>query len=220
MRDQLYAIQTKYRHLQDEKLLQENEFKTRQDSNCITLHGLKKECDDARHHLNDKSRANNDMQVEIAALREQISRREAEIFGFQREAQSKSDHSYALRKDIDGANFELQKLKEERARDQAEIDRMRQLNMQKEHENCEADKRIKATEHDLFKLSERAGELTKISEHKDYDLKKTTEAYDVTHLELLKARDEAARLQDEQVAQQRSLDCKQQEKCDLLKRLE
>lgn len=118
LRDQLYAIQTKYRHLQDEKLIQENEFKTRQDSNCITLHGLKKECDDARHLLNDKSRSNNDMQVEIAALREQISRREAEIFGFQREAQSKGDHSYALRKDIDAANFELQKLKEERCRDQ------------------------------------------------------------------------------------------------------
>jgi len=71
--------------LQDEKLLQENEFKTRQDSNSITLHGLKKECDDARHHLNDKSRVNNDMQVEIAALRDQIARREAEIFGYQRE---------------------------------------------------------------------------------------------------------------------------------------
>jgi len=97
---------------------------------------------------------------------------------------------------------------------------MRSLNMQKEHENAEADKRIKATEHDLFKLNERATELTKISEHKDYDLKKTTEAYDVTHLELLKARDEAARLQEEQCQQQRALDCKQQEKCDLLKRLE
>lgn len=117
LRDQLYSIQTKYRHLQDEKLLQDNEFKTRQDSNCITLHGLKKECDDARFLLNDKSRTNNDMQVEIAALREQISRREAEIFGFQREVQSKSDHSFSLRKDIDGASFELQKLKEERQRD-------------------------------------------------------------------------------------------------------
>ena len=103
----MHCIQTKYRHLQDEKLLQENEFKTRQDSNSITLHGLKKECDDARHHLNDKSRCNNDMQVEIAALRDQIARREAEIFGYQREVQSKCDHSYALRKDIDAAAFEL-----------------------------------------------------------------------------------------------------------------
>lgn len=57
------------------------------------------------------------MQVEIGALREQISRRDAEIFALQRDIQSKGDNSYALRKDIDAANFELQKLKEERQRD-------------------------------------------------------------------------------------------------------
>jgi hypothetical protein len=62
--------------------LQDNEFKTRSDSNSISLHGLKKECDDARFLLNDKNRSNNDIQVELAALREQIARREAEIFGF------------------------------------------------------------------------------------------------------------------------------------------
>ena len=152
LRDQLYAIQTKYRHLQDEKLIQENEFKTRHDSNSITLHGLKKEADDARHLLNDKSRQNNDMQVEIAALREQISRREAEIFGFAREAQSKADHSYAIRKDIDAANFELSKLKEERCRDQQHIDSLRGQNCEKERENAATDQKIKATEHDLFKL--------------------------------------------------------------------
>lgn len=160
------------------------------------------------------------MQVEIAALREQIQRREAEIFGFQREVQTKSDHSFALRKDIDAAQFEHQKLKEERYRDQQEIDRLRETNCMKERENCETDKRIKAAEHDLFKLQERAQELQKISEHKDYDLKKTSEAYDVCHLDLCKAREEAARLQDEQVCLQRSLDCKNAEKCDMCKRLE
>jgi chromosome segregation ATPase len=220
LRDQLYAIQTKYRHLQDEKLLQENEFKTRQDSNCITLHGLKKECDDARHHLNDKSQANNAMQAEIAALREQISRREAEIFGYQRDCQSKGDHSFALRKDIDAVNFELQKQKEERCRDQGEIDRLRDVCALKERENAETDARIRGAEHDLHKLQERVAELTKISEHKDYDLKKTSEAYDMTHLDLCKARDEAARLADEQANQRRLLDMKNIEKAELVKRLE
>lgn len=63
-------------------------------------------------------------------------------------------------------------------------------------------------------------ELTKISEHKDYDLKKTSEAYDMTHLDLCKARDEAARLADEQNNQKRMLDAKHAEKCELIKRLE
>ena len=134
------------------------------------------------------------MQVEIAALRDQIARREAEIFGYQRETQSKCDHSYALRKDIDAASYELQKLKEERCRDQQEIDRLRDCNCHKERENAENAKRIASAEHDLHKLKEKACELTKVSEHKDFDLRKTTESYEATHCDLLKARDEQARL--------------------------
>lgn len=60
LRDQLYAIQTKFRHLQDEKLLQDNDFKTRHDSNLVTLHGLRKEGDDTKYYLNEKIRSNNE----------------------------------------------------------------------------------------------------------------------------------------------------------------
>jgi len=56
LRDQLYNVQTKYRHLQDEKLLQDNDFKTRHDSNLITVQGQRKEIDDMRFLLNEKNR--------------------------------------------------------------------------------------------------------------------------------------------------------------------
>ena len=59
-----------------------------------------------------------------------------------------------------------------------------------------------------------------MSEHKDFDLRKTTEAYEATHMELVKARDEQNRLTEEQCCQQRALDCKQAEKADLVRRLE
>ena len=61
LRDQLYTIQTKYRHLQDEKLLQDNDFKTRIESNGITIMGLKKEIEDTRFLANDKGRCNNEL---------------------------------------------------------------------------------------------------------------------------------------------------------------
>jgi len=61
LRDQLYTIQTKYRHLQDEKLLQDNDFKQRHDANAVTLHMLRKEIDDTRFLLNEKNRHNNDL---------------------------------------------------------------------------------------------------------------------------------------------------------------
>jgi chromosome segregation ATPase len=218
LRDQLYAIQTKFRHLQDSKMLQDNDFKTRHDSNLVTLQGLKKECDDARHHLNEKSRANNDCQSEIAALREQISRREAEIFAGQRDTQQKADHAYTIRKDIDALSFELQKLKEERQRDQIEADRLRELAAIKERENADAEQRLKQTDYDLFKMQERAAELHKAAELREADLRRTSEGYETAHLDLLKCRDEQARLHDEQQNFSRALDMKLAEKNDLARR--
>lgn len=199
-------------------MLQDNDFKTRHDSNLVTLQGLKKECDDARYHLNEKSRSNNDCQSEIAALREQISRREAEIFSGQRDVQQKSDHAYAIRKEMDSLSFELQKLKEERQRDQIEIDRLRELSAIKERENADQDQRIKTADYDLFKLQERAAELSKIAEMRESDLRRTSEQYEAAHLDLLKSRDEQARLHDEQQNFSRQLDMKLAEKNDLARR--
>jgi chromosome segregation ATPase len=56
LRDQLQNIQSKFRHLQDEKLLQDNEFKARHDSNVGSQIALKKELDDLRFMLNEKNR--------------------------------------------------------------------------------------------------------------------------------------------------------------------
>lgn len=151
LRDQLYTIQTKYRHLQDEKLLQDNDFKTRADSNMMTTMSLKKEIDDTRFLLNEKNRSNNDISAEIAATREQVSRREAEIFATQRDVAQKGDNGHALRKELDNASYELAKLKEERSRDAKEIERGRDLNALKTRENTDQDARIKATDYDLYK---------------------------------------------------------------------
>lgn len=100
------------------------------------------------------------------------------------------------------------------------MDRLRDINCQKERENCETDKRLKAAEHDFARLQQRECELNKISEHKDMDLKKTQEAHDATHCDLLKARDEQARLQAEQQDLKYQLDCKKAEQCDISKNLE
>lgn len=111
--------------------------------------------------------------------------------------QQKGDNCFALRKDIDNLTFELGKLKEERAKDQEEIDRLRDLNSYKERENADSDSRIRAVDYDLYKAQERAAELGKLAEAREFDLRRTTEAYEAAHGDLLRARDEQARLQDE-----------------------
>ena len=91
MRDQLTNIQSKYRHLQDEKLMQDNDFRTKHDSNMMTLNGLKKELDDLRFMLNDKNRNNSDLSDQIASLRDQINRKDMEIASAKTDAASKAD---------------------------------------------------------------------------------------------------------------------------------
>ena len=186
----------------------------------LTLSSLKKEIDDTRFLLNEKSRANNDLQAEIANTREQISRRDAEIFATQKDVAQKTDYGHGLRKDIDNATFELGKLKEERARDQDEIARLKDLNGLKTRENQDNDGRIKATDYDLFKAQERATELSKMADAREFELRRTTEALEAATADLMRARDENVRSKDECSQLTRALDLKMKEKGDLVRRSE
>ena len=220
LRDQLYTIQTKYRHLQDEKLLQDNDFKTRQDSNVMSITGLKKEIDDTRFLLNEKNRSNNDLSAEVASTREQISRREAEIFASQRDVAQKGDSGHALRKECDNASYEMAKLKEERQRDAEEIERAKDINAMKTRENTDQDGRIKATDYDLYKAQEHSTELAKQADAREFELRRTTEAYEAAAADLMRSRDEQARNSDEASQLTRALDLKMQEKNELVRRSE
>lgn len=58
-----------------------------------------------------------------------------EITNTQRDLAHKSDHGYSLRKDADNLAYEVQKLKEEKAKDQDELLRLRELSSYREREN-------------------------------------------------------------------------------------
>ena len=170
--------------------------------------------------LNEKNRSNNDLQAEIASTREQISRREAEIFATQRDCAQKTDSGHALRKEIDNASYELNKLKEERARDQEEIARAKDLNAMKTRENSDSDQRIKSTDYELYKAQERAADLSKQADAREFELRRTTEAYEAAAADLMRSRDDQARNNEEGAQLTRALDLKMTEKSELVRRSE
>lgn len=141
--------------------MQDNDFKGKHDANAMGVHQLKKEIDDLRFLLNEKNRGNNDLQQDIAATRDQIQRKDLEINETQRDVAQKGDQGFAVRKDIDNLSFELNKLKDEKCKDQQEIDRLRELGNLKERENADLDQRIRGTDHELFKAQERSNLLSK-----------------------------------------------------------
>ena len=77
--------------MQDEKLMQDNDYNYRHDQNVVSINSLRKEIEDLRYLLNEKNRSNNEYQAEIGSVRDQISRREQECVALQREVGIKSD---------------------------------------------------------------------------------------------------------------------------------
>lgn len=90
----------------------------------------------------------------------------------------------------------------------------------KTRENTDQDGRIKATDYDLFKAQERATDLAKQADAREFELRRTTEAYEAAAADLMRQRDEQARNTDEQGQNTRALDLKMVEKAELVRRSE
>ena len=181
--------------------MSDNEFRAKHESNQVSILTLKKEIDDLRFLLNEKSRVNNDYQADIAGNRDQINRKELEITSTQRDIAQKSDNGYQIRKDIDNLNYELSKLKEEKLKDLDEIQRLRELQAYRDRENQDQGAKIRAVDYDLVKASERATELSKLAEQREFDLRRAADALDASQAELARSKDESSRLQGDNLGQ-------------------
>ena len=176
------------------------------DSNTVAVVGLKKELDDLRFLLNEKGRVVADVQQDLGATRDQIARKEVDISGLQRDVAQKSDQGYQVRKDIDNLLFEVSKLKDEKAKDLDEIQRLRELNAYRERENDGQGQKIRATEYELAKTHDRANELSKIAEQRDFDLRRTNEVLEAAQADFIMLKEVAARQQSDNSVGQRNLE--------------
>ena len=200
--------------------MQDNDYNYRHDQNVVSINSLRKEIEDLRFLLNEKNRSNNEYQAEIGSIRDQISRREQECVALQREVGIKSDQAYGLRKDADNLQYELAKNREEKARDQDEINRLRDAVAFKERECQDNDAKIKSVDYDLYKAQEKAQELGKLADAKDFESRRTTEALDGASAELARTKEDHSRLMVESQALQRNLDGQLTQKADLQRQAE
>ena len=106
-------------------------------------------------------------------------------------------------------------MREEKAKDQDEINRMRDSVAINERECQDNDAKIKSVDYDLYKAQERANELAKMSDSKEFELRRTSEALDGANNELARSKDDHSRLMVEAQALQRNLDGQLANKADL-----
>ena len=75
-------------------------------------------------------------------------------------------------------------------------------------------------DYELYKAQERAAELSKMADAREFELRRTTESYEATAADLMRGRDEQTRNGDEASQLTRALDMKMQEKAELVRRSE
>ncbi len=77
------------------------------------------------------------------------------------------------------------------------MDRIKEALGHRERECLDLSNRNKHLEHEVNRLSDKAKELGKVAEQRDIELRRTEDAYEAAHLDLLRSRDEQTRLHDE-----------------------
>ena len=113
--------------------------------------------------------------------------------------------------------YELNKQKEERAKDLDEIARLKELQAYRERENLDQATKIRAVDYDLVKSQERASDLSKLAEQREFDLRRQADALDAAQAELARLKDESSRLQSDNLGQQRQFDRQNEERVQLLR---
>lgn len=111
------GVNNKYAQVDEEKFIMEDDFNKRHDENMNTLLGLRKEIENHRFFVNDKERQNAECQAEINKTYEAINRIESEIFTIKRDISDKQQEGLIIRSQMEGAQMELNKQREERHRD-------------------------------------------------------------------------------------------------------
>ena len=143
--------------------------------------------------LNDKNRSNGDLQDQIAGLRDQVNRKDMEIAGAKSDVSQKSDQGFSLRKEIDNLEYEAHRLQEEKQKDQDEVAKLEDLNNYRARENGDQQARVRALDYDLMKSSDRAAELQKASEQKEFELRRVQDKLDETNHRASQAKEENSR---------------------------
>jgi len=116
--------------------------------------------------------------------------------------------------------YESAKLKEERGKDCDEIQRLRELNAYRERENEAASQKIRATDYELAKAQDRAADLAKIAEQRDFDLRRTSEALEGAQADLAILKDQGSRQTQDNTVAQRNLDRGNEDRLALIRQRE
>ena len=182
-------MENRYKLLSEEKVRSEMEGRARLDRGMDEIADSRKQVEDLKYMLSEKSRQNMELQDELARSKRVLDEKFFEAGKGRDESNTKGDQCVDLRSQVAELERDIDLVKSQRADMFREIQRLRDVMDMKTKEALDQIDRLKALEFDLQKTIVRNGECEKIVEARTFEIKSRQQQLDDTEREIARLKD-------------------------------
>lgn len=182
-------MENRYKLLSEEKVRSEMEGRARLDRGMDEIADSRKQVEDLKYMLSEKSRQNMELQDELARSKRVLDEKFFEAGKSRDESNAKGDQVVDLRSQVAELERDIDLVKSQRADMFREIQRLRDVMDMKTKEALDQIDRLKALEFDLQKTIVRNGETEKIVEARTFEIKSRQQQLDDTEREIARLKD-------------------------------
>lgn len=182
-------MDNRYKLLSEEKVRSEMEGRARLDRGMDEIADCRKQVEDLKYMLSDKSRQNMELQDELMRSKRVLDEKFFESGKLRDESNAKGDQVVDLRAQVAELERDIDLVKAQRADMFREIQRLRDVCDMKTKEALDQNDRLKALDFDLQKTHCRISEMEKIVEDRSYEIRNRQVQLDDTEKEIARLKD-------------------------------
>lgn len=187
--DEIFSMDNRYKLLSEEKVRSEMEGRARLDRGMDEIADCRKQVEDLKYMLSDKSRQNMELQDELMRSKRVLDEKFFESGKLRDESNAKGDQVVDLRAQVAELERDIDLVKAQRADMFREIQRLRDVCDMKTKEALDQNDRLKALDFDLQKTHARICEMEKIVEDRSFEIRNRQVQLDDCEKEIARLKD-------------------------------
>lgn len=187
--DDIFSMENRYKLLSEEKVRSEMEGRSRLDRGMDEIAECRKQIEDLKYMLSEKSRQNMELQDELARSKRVLDEKFFEAGKNRDESNAKGDQVVDLRSQVAELERDIDLVKSQRADMFREITRLRDVADMKTREGVDQHDRTKALEFDLQKTLMRIEDLNKSVESRTFETRQRNNNLDDVEREIARLRE-------------------------------
>eukprot|EP00347_Sterkiella_histriomuscorum_P001800 403370630 len=218
--DEIINMENRYKILADDKVRSDIEQRARINRDMDETADLRKQIDDLKYLLSEKTKQSMDLQDELVRSKRVLEEKHYETLRLNEENSKRSEQNLDLRDKATELEKEIEYLKAQKADNWREINRLKEVNDQRIREAGDQGERLKAIDFDLSRTQLRIEDTQKLIDARSYDLRNKQILLDDVQKEIARIKDLNIRSGSEGGLLRRDCDKVQAEIYDLRKEID